>query len=389
MQIIAFHLDEAGPRRLYDALFDRCPAAFLQQSTLWAEVIAELGPDTPLFLLALCDGEPIAGLPLYLYEHRLGNVLTSVPQAGPLGGVFHLPDLAPSTREDCFRALLAEAMAQARRHRCVALSIITNPFADDLPQYQRHFAPDYLLENFTQVIDLGTFFGSNGEVRLPDYHRHSNLRRNLDKGRRAALTARCNLRPGELDRLYELHRRRHAEIGAAPLDPRLLRNIAAILVPRRKATFIVVEAAGSVVSWGLYLHHERVMDVLRLNLDSAAMAVGPNFYNTNISLALARDLGVTHYHWQSSPSRESGIYRYKQQWGAREAVYYYATRLLCPVDYLRQLGLATIQTEYPLHFLVPYLAAANGFAPGRYRKGDNRDPAKIFSPGSESPPMLG
>lgn len=87
-QVVEGELSDRRFRAEYDDLFEACPDAFIQQSTYWAEAIRDLGPDRPIFLLYRDGDEAIAGLPLYLYEHPRGNVLTSVPQAGPLGGIF-------------------------------------------------------------------------------------------------------------------------------------------------------------------------------------------------------------------------------------------------------------------------------------------------------------
>src|SRR5262249_27940382 len=198
-------------------------------------------------------------------------------------------------------------------------------------------------------------------------YRRTNLRRNLAKARRAGFRVRECTDPAEIDALYQLHLKRHAEIAALPIDARLLRNIAARLVPRGKAFFLAIESDAGPASWGVYLRHRDVVDVLRLNMDSAAAAHCPNFLNTDESLRRCRELGATHYNWQSAPSRASGVYRYKQQWGSRESTYHYVTKLFCPHGYLARLGLDTLRREYPLHFVAPY-AAADAFAPGFYRK---------------------
>lgn len=367
MNVRAIRLTDPERSR-YDAFFESCPDAFLQQSTYWAEVIAELGPDTPLFLLAEENGEAIAGLPLYLFEHRLGNVLTSVPQSGPLGGVFLRAGLAPALLDSAYATLLAEAVALARAHRCIALSLITHPFVDDLPRYRAHLQPEYVFENFTQYIDLREHFDAQGGVRLPDYHRRTNLSRNLAKAKRAGYRMRYCSDPAEIDALYQVHLKRHAEIGAPPIDARLLRNIATRLVPRNKAFFLIIESDAGIASWAVYLRHRDVVDVLRLNMDSAAAAHCPNFLNTDVSLARCRELGVRWYNWQSAPSRSSGVHRYKEQWGSVESTYHYVTKLFCRPSYLAELGLETLRHEYPLHFIAPYAAATANFAPGFYRK---------------------
>lgn len=368
LNITVFQLHDAAFRQQYDALFEDCAGAFVQQSTWWAEVIAELGPDTPFFLLASDGGVPVAGLSLYLYEHSLGNALVSVPQAGPLGGIFYRDGLSEDVIDACYEGLLQEAIALGRARDCISVSIITNPFRDDVSRYHTFFAPDYILENYTQSMNLWEYFDPNGIVCFPNYHSRTNLRRNLGKARQAALKVRFGVADSELDGLLALHVKRHEEIAAPPLDERLIRNIARRLLPQKKAFFTVVEGDSGIASWGIYLHHRDVVDVLRLNLNSEYARAGANFLNTDASLEYAHRLGVRTYNWQSSPSRDSGVYRYKQQWGAHESIYYFVIRLLCPVERLISIGVETLKREFPLHFVVPYDAAPNCFRPGVYRK---------------------
>ena len=368
MEVISFTLGDVVHRESYDRLFENCPDAFIQQSTYWAEVIAELGPDTPIFLLARQDGEAVAGLPLYLFEHRLGNLLTSVPQAGPLGGPFLHPGLSETQVELAYALLLSTALSIARHHRCIALSLITHPFADDLARYERDLAPTHIFDNFTQVIDLRSHFSPEGAVQLPAYLRRSNLSRNLAKARAANLKTRLSTDPDEIDALYSVHVKRHGELGTPPLDRRLIFNIATKLFPRKKAFFLATESSSGVASWGVYIHHRHNLDVLRLTMDTSFASLGSNYHNTDCSLAHARALGIQRYNWQSSPGRNGGVFRYKQQWGARESVYHYVARLLCPPDYLAGVGVEAIKAEYPLHWIIPYVAAPDGFRPGRYAK---------------------
>src|SRR5687767_13737264 len=111
MEVVRFGLGDVHLRSGYDALFQSCPNALLQQSTYWAEAIQDLGPDEPMFLLAPTDRVAIAGLPLYLFRNSHGNITTSVPQAGPLGGVFGRDDA--DRLSEARTALLEGAVALA------------------------------------------------------------------------------------------------------------------------------------------------------------------------------------------------------------------------------------------------------------------------------------
>ena len=86
MEVIEVDFNDNQLVDRYNRFFECCPNASIQLSTYWADVISGLGPDKPIFLICSHDGKDIAGFPLYLYQNQFGNILTSVPQPGPLGG---------------------------------------------------------------------------------------------------------------------------------------------------------------------------------------------------------------------------------------------------------------------------------------------------------------
>lgn len=368
MKVECFTLEDRALRERYDGLFEACPDAFVQQSTAWAEVIAPIASDRPYFLLAHADGQDVAGMPLYLFRHPLGNALSSVPQAGPLGGVFVAPSVAPSQHEAIYEALLRRAEALALEHECLSLSIITNPFQPDHERYARLLSPTYTLENFTQWIPMRNVVDEERRFVLPDLLRRSNLSRNVKKALDAGFTVKDCDTDEELAAFHAVHARRHAELGVDAFPLSLFQRLRDVLVPAGKARLLLVKKGDAIASGCIYLVHRHVLDVLRITVSSEFLAESPNFLNTRESLLWAHDRGVRIYNWQSSPSRDSGVYRYKAQWGARELPYYFVTKLYCEASRIRSIGLDVLKRDYALHFVVPYSAFEEGFDQRFFRK---------------------
>ena len=368
MDIIEFELADRRVRERYDALFEACPQALIQQSTYWAEVIQDLGPDEPIFLLAEDDSQQLAGLPLYLYRGSAGNALISVPHPGPLGGIFVHPGLNPAEIDRIYACLLERALAIAQARQCLALTLITNPFQDDFLLYQRHLAPTFVYENFTQYLTLSETVGENGQLLLRDANRRSNLSRNLKQAEAAGFTVKPVETVEELQAFYEVQVQRHLELGVEPLDFRLFENIRRHLEPRHKSLMLLVKHGSDIASGCIYVYHRDVLDVLRLTRSTGFEKQSPNYLNTVWSLAWARQQGIQIYNWQSSTQRDDGVYRYKQQWASREARYYFVSRLLCEPERMQGIGLATLQKDYAGHFLVPYAAFEQGFDQYLYKK---------------------
>src|SRR5436190_21874652 len=205
MHVRTFGFDDHAMRARYDRLFEASPSAFIQQSTYWADAVCDVSGDTPAFLLCESEGEDIAGLPLYLFEHACGNVLTSVPGLGPLGGVFVRDHLAGDRVEAAYRALIERAIALARERGCLALSLMTNPSQPDLELYRDALRPTFELENFTQFLP----------VRSEMSTRTSRVRQNLRRAHAAGFTLSDCERDEDLEEFHGLLDRRYREIGVA------------------------------------------------------------------------------------------------------------------------------------------------------------------------------
>lgn len=368
MNVISFNLQNKQLRSRYDHLFEECPNAFIQQSTYWAEVIKDIGPDQPIFLLCHDNDRDLAGLPLYLFTYPLGNVLTSIPYPGPLGGIFFRDGLSTPIIDNIYACLLEYAMEIARGNRCLSISIITNPFFDDFHLYQRYLLPQYILENFTQYIALPEVVIEDDKILLQNYRRRSNLSRNLQQARAAEFTITKCSTDVELGALYRVHVKRHQELGVEPLAFSLFENIKRYLEPNNKSLILLVMKGDEIASGCIYIYHRNNLDVLRLNMDSKFAKQSPNYLLTEYSIRWAYQQGIQLYNWQSSPDRESGVYKFKQQWGSQEAIYYYVTKLFCEPEQIRKLGLEILKTRYAGHFIVPYLAFTEGFNKRYYKK---------------------
>ncbi len=363
MKSIEFILAEIDLRARYDALFEECPNAFIQQSTYWAEVIQEIGPDKPIFLLCEHNGQAIAGLPLYLYENPHGNVLISVPQAGPMGGVFIRDGIPDDVTAQAYKCLLEKAIEVASMNCCICISLITNPFTQDLRHYESSFMPDLVFENFTQHIDVPKMV-VNGEIQLKDYQSRSTsayIGPRIQKALNAGFEVDFNYSKENSDATYQLHLDRFAELGVAPIRKEIVENIRTRLAPQGKAMLVTVKKDGEVASGCIYILHRNILDVFIISGNNAFKAAAPNFLNHDHSIRMAAKKGIQIFNWQSSPNRESGVYRYKKEWGSIDTPYYFLTKLLCPPSRIAAMGIATLKAEYPMHFIVPFQAFTSGF----------------------------
>ena len=206
----------------YKNFFESCPNGLIQQSTYWSEIISPISPDASYFILTR-DSESnkaLAGLPLYFYQNHLGNILTSVPHAGPLGGVLILPDQEDDIKKHIYDQLLNKAINLAKDLNCIALTIITNPFINDVGYYTEAKKPGFIFENFSQAIYLPEIFDKNDDLIISQRNINRMLVKAEENGIKISAVA-----SGEFDAWYQIHVQRHQDINVTPLPYYLLKSI--------------------------------------------------------------------------------------------------------------------------------------------------------------------
>ena len=67
-----------------------------------------------------------------------------------------------------------------------------------------------------------------------------------------------------------------------------------------------------------------------------------------------RAAGVRTWNWESSPSRDSGVYRYKKKWNSNEAAYRIYIWCSGGLEPLQEVGQERLATEFPHFFVYPF-----------------------------------
>lgn len=343
----------------YDLFLNTCEYGFTQQTTLWRDVIQGLGPDEPFFLLARDNGTPVGALPLYLYRGEFGNIMTSVPQPGPHGGIACAADYTDN--EQIYRALLDYAIKLSDEKHCCLLTVMTNPFMNDSIYYREFLLPDYELENFTQYIYIPEYFTDSGE---PPYLNKGNtgqinsrdrndIRRNLNKAGDAKILIAESYNADDLDAWYEIHKQRHKEIKAAPLRRELFYSIFEKMVLTGRAKFLTAYHNKRIAGGCFTIFNDQITDLYMMSTDSELIEFGVNYALIDNLLRSSLNSSTTVFNWQSSPSRSSGVYEFKRRWGSREASYFFFTKVLHDISGIIKGDFNEVMGAYKNHFLLP------------------------------------
>ena len=353
----------------YENLFNTCSSGFIQQSVYWADVVSPLSPDTPYFLIS-CDeqGEPLAGLSLYYFKTQSGEILTSVPHAGPLGGIFYKPDIAGELKQDIYNSLLTTVFKLAKDLNCISLTVITNPIENDAELYKNTATPNYVFRNFCQVVELETVIDDNGEYNSGRSKYNNDIKRNLEKASENGIYVEWVNDDAEFEAWYEIHKKRHNELNATPLPKELLKNIMRVLKPAGKGDLALVKQKGRIIGGCIFVWHKKIVDAFIMSSESDYMIYGINHALTDFAIKYFRSKGMQWFNWQSC-KKNSGVYDFKKRWGSREMEYEFLTWTFEGFDKVFETPIEKLAEEYKWHYLAPFEALKRREKTGVYLKG--------------------
>ena len=339
--MIKVKLLEENDEEAYSIFIEGCKNATAQQTLIWRDVIKKTSTDEPFYFILENNGKIAGVLPTFIYRCDLGNIMVSIPQAGGYGGIAYNEDIL--NLKKIFKYLLDEMIIKAKEQGCILATISTNPFLNDFKYYKEMFEPNFRLENFIQYIDLN---------QVINYDR--NIKRNIRKAEQHNFEVIHNIEEKDLLFWYEIHKKRLYELGGLPIPYELFYYTYKYMIPANKAKFILLKYNDKIISGCLYLFHKNIMDVFMLSVDSKYMDLHPNSYLTKVSIELAKEIGCKYYNWQSSISKNSGVYQYKARWGSIEGFHYYLTKVLEDITSFKKTDIEIIKEKYKWHYVMPY-----------------------------------
>ena len=360
MDLQVVDLTSITERELFDLKVLDCPACFIQQTTLWADIVAPIAGDEPKFCYQRNDRWFI-GASMYLYRNEAGNILVSNVQAGSLGTIVYQGKV--SDRMTAYDGFLKALRDYAKSLDCVAMTLTTNPFEVDDDPIRAGLEPQTGMDTFIMVIPVKRFFGHDGEAITDDKSR--NFRRNLKKGLSEDFRFEVVRDKMIVRHWYDtLHVKRIRELEGEPLPWEIFENAIRSERFANYWKFFAVYDGDEMVSGDFCIHNEQgLMDNFMMSSSLGAMDRRLNYFLVHETLKWCRDNDIRIYNWQSSNPPSGGIFQFKQGWGSHLLPYKYMTRILDEKAFKKMrndYSLDDLLKIYKGHFLAPWHAVKTG-----------------------------
>ncbi len=335
---------------LFQKFIEKNPFCSAQSNLEWRNVICDLTEDESYFILAKQNDEIIGVLPLYLFKSRYGNILTS-NVLSTISGI--LCSLEVSDKKQVYAMLLDYSASLANELGCSVLSVGSNPFLNDSDFYST-LKPDYVLENFVQYIAIDEIFSSDGAFTHPNYLKRTNLSRNLKELSQVQIIISDEQSPEYLEEAFVLQEKRMNELNASCYPKKFFDSVIKNIVLKGKGKFLFAFHNQKMVASCLFLTSHSTIDVYMLCMDTDFRQLRPNFAITKYLLEWAYDNKISLFNWMSSPSKNTGVYNWKKQWGSHERTFQYLTKVTGDISSWRKLNLRELANAYRFHYLLPF-----------------------------------
>jgi hypothetical protein len=329
--------------REYTEFLDRLgsvyPGVLAYHYPFYRDMLREAGMGQPLYLGAWLGGELIGALPGFLRSSATGSAFCSLPFFGPNAGVICDPHRAAEAVHGALLGALSEHLAGIGD--LLTASFYT-PFLFDRFDLYDQAVPDAL------VVDRTTLY-----LYLPDVPCDARSRRLRAAEPRRGVEIRTGVTPERIGEFYEVYRQ----------------NCVASEIPmksRRAVERVMTEgcAAGRARCYFAYHAGEMIGGLVMLWGPSTASyyipCTRPDMRPLQPGTALAgravRDAaaaGLRFWNWEGSPSRESGVFRFKAKWGSSESGYRIYVRPYAPAELFRSMGIDRLASEFPYVYVYP------------------------------------
>jgi hypothetical protein len=313
----------------------------------YRNMLESIGLGSPLYIgLRNEDGKLSAVMPGFIKESDNERVYSSLPFFGPNGGV--ICSVKDVNIEIIHREVLNFLFAYLAKQNIVSASVYS-PF--NQPQmvelYTKLMGDSVRVNKFTSFIPLTHFELSNDHVE-------SSALRNMRKALKSGVSIKETVTREEMDTIYEIYTQNCADYGI-PMKPKetllfLLNDEEA----KKYTKIYIAEFEGKMIGALLMINSPSTASYYIPCNVHEFRNLQPNACLIAHALEDAKKSGKKFWNWESSPSKESGVYIFKKKWGSVDSDYSIFIKPFRNQDYFAAIGQAEIAKRFPYYFVYPF-----------------------------------
>ena len=332
--------DDSEYINFLDKLGRTSPAVLCYHYPLYRDMLAHIGVGKPLYLGARLNTKLVAVLPGFVRTSGIGAVYCSLPFFGPNAGVICANN---DLSRECHRVLLTAALKHLQHEQNFLSATFYTPLFFDQFEYYDYFLPDAIVvDKFTHSTYLSKFKPS------------SSIAYDIRKAKKSGVTISTEITPQNMDMFYGIYKKNCEDYGI-PLKPRLA--IESLLdesdsADRARAYFAFHE--NSMIAGLLVLFSPLTISYYLPCALHSARSLQPGAALIHQAMQDAQQRGIQYWNWESSPSRDSGVCKFKKKWGSLESGYRIYVVPYKSEKIFKRIGKEQLSLNFPYFFVYPF-----------------------------------
>jgi hypothetical protein len=346
----------AADDREYIDFLDRLgavyPGVLAYHYPFYRNTLREIGMGEPMYTGAWSGGELVGVIPGFLRQSPTGSAFCSLPFFGPNAGVICDPH---GDVEAVHRSLLGAVSDQLSDVADLLTASFYTPFLfDRFELYDREVTDALVVERTTLYL------------YLPDVPSNSKSRRLLAAEPRPGVEIHTGVTPERIGEFYEVYRQNCVASEIPMKPPRAIERVMTEGCAAGRARCYFAYHAGEMIAGLVTLWGPSTASYYIPCTRPDMRPLQPGTALAGRALREAMEARLQYWNWEGSPSRESGVFRFKAKWGSVESGYRIYVRPFAPPEVLRSIGVERLASEFPFVYVYPreLLAGAAGTAGG-------------------------
>ena len=305
----------------------------------YRDLLVEAGAGKPVYLGARLHGDLVGFLPAFVRESSAGIVYSSLPYFGPNAGVLCGDH---ELRAEIHAVLLRALLERADQDAALSCSIYTPFMFDRFDLYDTALPGATVVNKFTLHLDVTTFTPSKG------------IAYDLRRTKQLGVEVSKDITAQRVEDFYLLYEQNCRDYGIPLKSKRCVESLLRedILGQHTDIYFAFHReklVAGLLMIWSPLTASYYIPCTL-----AGARALQPSTLLIDQAVQDARARGIQLWNWESSPSRESGVYQFKKKWGSIEGTYRIYLQTFRPHETFRCLGREGILRHFPFYFVYSF-----------------------------------
>jgi hypothetical protein len=308
----------------------------------YRDMLEKIGVGEPLYIGLRNQNEKlVALLPGFLKTQAIGTVYSSLPFFGPNAGILTM--FGNTEKDVLFEILISFLLKHLDNYEMISASFYSNFFDNSDVELLQQYLPGHI------VIDKFTNY-----VSLEKFKLNSSLEYDIRKAVKSGVKIRQASGDLDVEEIFDIYIKNCDDYGIPPKPKDCLKELIKQSEYHETTKTYVAEYENKIIGALIMIYSPQTASYYLPCSIHEFRSFQPTtlLINHAIQESIRKEIKI--WNWESSPSKDSGVYKFKKKWGSIDGSYKVFVNSYKPNTFFKQLGQAEIARLYPYFFVFPF-----------------------------------